>query len=147
MQTRRHGFNPWVRKIPWRRKWQPIPVSLSGKSHGQRSLAGYSPRGHNESDMTQWLNTNIETSSLKIFICKNQLFNSLPSEVTLSVIGRRTWRTRGQFKKWEEGVPQWFDGKESTSNAAYTALIPWPRKIPHVAGQLRPWTPTLEPWH
>ena len=36
-----HGFNPWVRKIPWRRKWQPIPVFLSGKSHGQRSLAGY----------------------------------------------------------------------------------------------------------
>jgi len=36
-------FNPWVRKIPWRRKWQPTPVFLSGESHGQRSLAGYSP--------------------------------------------------------------------------------------------------------
>jgi len=34
-----------VRKIPWRRKWQPIPVFLPGKSHGQRSLVGYSPRG------------------------------------------------------------------------------------------------------
>ena len=34
------GFNPWVRKIPWRRKWQPTPVFLSGKCHGQRSLAG-----------------------------------------------------------------------------------------------------------
>ena len=43
---RRHGFNPWVRKIPWTRKWQPIPVFLFGKSHGQRSLAGYSPWGH-----------------------------------------------------------------------------------------------------
>ena len=31
------GFDPWVRKIPWRRKWQPTPVSLPGKSHGQRS--------------------------------------------------------------------------------------------------------------
>jgi len=40
---RRCGFNPWVRKIPWRRKWQPTPVLLPGKSHGQRSLAGYSP--------------------------------------------------------------------------------------------------------
>ena len=45
-QFRRHkrrGFNPWVGKIPWRRKWQPTPVFLSEKFHGQRSLAGYSP--------------------------------------------------------------------------------------------------------
>ena len=38
-------FNPWGRKIPWRRKWQPTPVFLSGKSHRQRSLVGYSPWG------------------------------------------------------------------------------------------------------
>ena len=38
------GFSPWVRKIPWRGKWQPTPIFLPGKSHGQRSLAGYSPR-------------------------------------------------------------------------------------------------------
>ena len=36
---KRHGFNPWVRKIPWRRKWQLTPVLLPGESHGQRSLA------------------------------------------------------------------------------------------------------------
>ena len=42
-QCSRPGFNPWVRKIPWRRKWQPTPVFLPGKSLGQRSLAGYSP--------------------------------------------------------------------------------------------------------
>ena len=42
---RRHGVSLWVRKIPWRRKWQPTPVFLPGKSHGQRSLAGYSPCG------------------------------------------------------------------------------------------------------
>ena len=41
----RHEFDPWVRKIPWRRKWQPTPVFLPGKSHGQRSLGGYSPWG------------------------------------------------------------------------------------------------------
>ena len=40
-QCRRCRSNPWVRKIPWRRKWQPIPVFLPGKSHGQRSLVGY----------------------------------------------------------------------------------------------------------
>ena len=44
LQCRRPEFNPWVRKIPWRRKWQPTLVFLPGKSHGQRSLVGYSPR-------------------------------------------------------------------------------------------------------
>ena len=55
-QCRRHKrlrFDPWVRKIPWRRAWQPIPVFLPGKSHGQRSLVGYSPQGHKESNMTE----------------------------------------------------------------------------------------------
>ena len=45
-QCRRHGFDPWVRKIPWRRKWQPTPVFLPGEFHGQRGLEGYSPWGH-----------------------------------------------------------------------------------------------------
>ena len=40
------GFIPWVRKIPWRREWQPTLVFLPGKSHGQKSLAGFSPLGH-----------------------------------------------------------------------------------------------------
>ena len=37
------SFNPWAGEIPWRRKWQPIPVFLPGELHGQRSLVGYSP--------------------------------------------------------------------------------------------------------
>ena len=45
-----HGFNPWVRKIPWRRAWQPTPVFLPGESHGQRSLVGYNPWDHKELD-------------------------------------------------------------------------------------------------
>ena len=49
----RCGFDPWVGKIPWRRKWQPAPVLLSGESHGQRSLAGYSPQSHKELDITE----------------------------------------------------------------------------------------------
>ena len=44
-REKRHRFNPWVGKIPWRRKWQPTPAFLPGKFHGQRSLAGYSPWG------------------------------------------------------------------------------------------------------
>ena len=49
------NFNPWVGKIPWRRKWQPTPVFLPGKSHGWRSLAGYSPWRRKELDTTEWL--------------------------------------------------------------------------------------------
>ena len=40
-QSRRHEFDPWVRKIPWRRKWQPTPIFLPGESRRQRSLAGF----------------------------------------------------------------------------------------------------------
>ena len=54
-QYRRHGLDPWVRKIPWRKKWQPTPVFLPGESHGQRSLAGYSPWHCKGSDMTEWV--------------------------------------------------------------------------------------------
>ena len=43
-RPRRWGFDPWVRKIPWRRKWQPTPVFLPGKFHGQSCRAGYSPK-------------------------------------------------------------------------------------------------------
>ena len=49
----RCGFDPWIGKVPWRRKWQPAPVFFPGKSHGQRSQAGYSPWGREESDMTE----------------------------------------------------------------------------------------------
>ena len=49
------GFDPWVRKIPWRREWLPIPVLLPGEFHRQRSLAGYRPRGRKELDMAERL--------------------------------------------------------------------------------------------
>ena len=50
---KRHGFDPWVRKIPWYRKWQPTLVFPPGKFHGQRSLAGYGPWDHKVSDTTE----------------------------------------------------------------------------------------------
>ena len=65
-------FNPRVRKIPWRRAWEPTPVFLSGESHGQRSLVGYSPWGCRESDMTEWLTHALELEperALKIPYC------------------------------------------------------------------------------
>ena len=52
-QCRRLEFDPWARKIPWKRAWQTTPVFLPEESPGQRSLAGYSPWGHTESDTTE----------------------------------------------------------------------------------------------
>ena len=58
-RCRRLGFGPWIRKISWREAWQPTPVFLPGESHGQKSLAGYSPWGcrvgHNWSNLTHML--------------------------------------------------------------------------------------------
>ena len=53
MQDKRHRFDPWVRKNPWRRARQRIPVFLPGESHRERSLEGYSPWGHKELDLTE----------------------------------------------------------------------------------------------
>ena len=55
LQCGRPGFDPWVRKTSWRRKWQPTPVLLPGKSHGWRRLVGYNPWCQKESDMTEQL--------------------------------------------------------------------------------------------
>ena len=53
LRPKRLRLDPWLEKIPWRREWQSTPVFLPGKSHGQRSLAGNSPWGHKESDVTE----------------------------------------------------------------------------------------------
>ena len=81
---RRPGFDLWVRKIPWRREWLPTPVFLPGEFHGQRSLAGYSPWGCKESDMTERLH-----------------FTSLPTieKYTVKVVVPTcSWRREWHFK-------------------------------------------------
>ena len=62
-QYRRCRFDPWVWKIPWRRKWHSTLVFLPVKSHGQRNLVGYSPCGCKELDMTDWLSMHTSLSS------------------------------------------------------------------------------------
>ena len=67
-RCRRCQFNPWVRKIPWRRKWQPTPVFLPEKLHGPKSLGGYSPWSHRESDMTEQMSKFINLSATSNFL-------------------------------------------------------------------------------
>ena len=69
-RVKRLGFTSWVRKIPWRRKWQPTPVFLPGKSHGQRSLIGYSPWGHKQSDTTERLHFHFLPFVFRYFLCQ-----------------------------------------------------------------------------
>ena len=57
-------FDPWLGKIPWRRKWQPTPVLLPGESHGGRSLVGYIPWGHKQSDTTERLHLGLSMYSI-----------------------------------------------------------------------------------
>ena len=66
-KCKRCRFDPWVRNIPWSRKWQPNPVFLPKESHGQRSPEGYSPQGRKGWDMTAWLGT----QHTIIFHCMN----------------------------------------------------------------------------
>ena len=70
LQCRRPRFNPWVRKVSWRRKWLPTPVFLPGEFHGEKSLVGYSPWGCKESDTTERLTfSHIIFKKHVIFIC------------------------------------------------------------------------------
>ena len=59
LQCGRPRFDPWVGKIPWRRKWQPTPVFLPGKSHGWRSLVAYSPQGRTETRLSDFIFTSL----------------------------------------------------------------------------------------
>ena len=70
LQCRRCVFDPWVGKVPWRKKWQPTPVFLPGKFHGQKSLVGYSPWSCKESDTDEQLNTH---TCLWSFLAKNEV--------------------------------------------------------------------------
>ena len=71
----RCGFDPWVRKVAWRREWQPTPVLLPGKVHGQRNLVGYSSGGHKDSDMTEHTCSNKVRSAIsdgfQVKCCRN----------------------------------------------------------------------------
>ena len=80
-QSRRHRFNPWVRKIPWTNEWQPVPVILPGKSHGPRSLVGYSPWGLKELGTTEQAHTPPGQQLCRV-------------DVIISIVQMRKWSLR-----------------------------------------------------
>ena len=88
-QRKRHKrlrFNPLVGKIPWRRAWQPTPVFLPGEFHEQRSLAGYNPWSHKESDTTKQL-----TLSLIQTLWRKGRGHSIVSQFSVEKYHYREW--------------------------------------------------------
>ena len=109
-QCRRRRFYPWIGKIPWRRKWQPAPVFLPGKSRGQRSLAGYSSRGrkiveHDLATKQQQQKGDYSSSS-----ATGLVLDGVPKEQSqrwgFESLARRTWEEGRQEE--EVASKEWF---------------------------------------
>ena len=105
---RRHGFDSWVGKIPWSRKWQPTPLFLPGVFHGQRSLSAYSPWGPKELDMTELLSTHY-WGFPRSSVSKESACNAGPGFHPW--VGHISWR-----RKWQPApvfLPGKFHGQRS----------------------------------
>ena len=105
LQCKRPRFNPWVKKIPRSRKWQPTPVFLPGKFHGQRSLAG----DHMVAKSQTWLSD--MTGSLRDFFSSLLFFLPVSSSTTPTCSCCLTSYNRLEkncevFKKWRRGSKQ-----------------------------------------
>ena len=112
--NKRLGFDPWVRKIPWRGKWQPTPVFLPGEFHGQGSLVGYSAWGHK----SQIRRNNYTTTTFLV------VYSHFLGPITSGL-----------------GLSRWLSGKEYTCQCRSLrrhGFDPWVGKIPW----RRSWQPT-----
>ena len=98
LQCRIPGFDPWVRKIPWRRKWQSTLALLPGKSHGQRSLIGYSPWGRKESDTIERLHFHFFSFSRVVCRQCSQQFKGIKSSFLERDLGG--WCISAFFHDW-----------------------------------------------
>ena len=112
LQCRWPRFDPWVRKIPWRRQWLTTPVFLIGELHGQKSLAGYSPWGRKESDMTEQLTFSLfKTINLERTSLVAQIVKYLPT----------MWETWVQSLGWEDSLEK----EMATHSSTLAWKIPW----------------------
>ena len=130
LQYRRARFNPWMGKFPWRKKWQPPPVFLSGKFLGQRSLVGYNPWSHKESDTTKLLTPSLSKLSQRqgSHLSTNGLF-SLSASCSWSWIftvtpNRYPWRG-----VYGDGLKAWLCHKEPAFpgplGSCYNDAVSW----------------------
>ena len=113
LQCRRPGLDPSVRKIPWRRKWQPTPVFLPREFHGQRSLVGYSPWSRQESDTTEWLSAHIHqmiTSTVNTgwaLIDMSMCNPAMTLVLKWCAVYQRPWGSVGGFLEFGSSIYHW----------------------------------------
>ena len=119
LQGRRRSFNSWVGKVPWRRKRQPTPVFLPGKSQGQRSLVGYSPQSHKEP--TQ-LSTHTHWKPEQAYMTRWWSAYSRRPGVT-SPRQRLSWLSCAAANPKSEKQPTW-DSVQDTINTQMPVLSP-----------------------
>ena len=134
-RRKRLEFNHWVRKIPWKRASKPTPIFLPGKSHGQRSLARYTPEGCKELDMTErailecevkWIlgsiTTNKATGGDGILV---EVFQILKDDVmkVLHSVGQQIWKTQHWPEDWKKRVTFQSQRKAMPKNAQTTAQL------------------------
>ena len=99
LQCRSPRFDPWVRKILWRRRWQTTPVSLPGKSHGQRSLVDCIPWGHKESGTTERL-------TLSLTLVYNPILQGTWRRITIKHINNKLkCNIQIRCQSWHRRVP------------------------------------------
>ena len=108
-RCKRLGFHPWVRKIPWRRKRQPTPVFLPGESHGQRSMAGYSPQVTKSRTWLKQLSTSTykacRLTSLLLYNLKARVFVWSKDILSITTNHNSIYWTFTRFKAM--GVEMW----------------------------------------
>ena len=94
LKYRRPRFDPWVGKIPWRRKWHPTLVFLPGEFHGQRSLAGYSPWVCKESDVPErvTLSTLKQWKCILFQFCSSEVWDDMTDFSSLGLIRKKQSR-------------------------------------------------------
>ena len=100
---RRQEFDPWVRKIPWSRAWQPTPVFLPGESHGQKSLGGYRPWGRTELDATERLSMRKHVKVLGLtpfLVCNQHCVSRTVHPAGLSMHTQASWTPALQSEVW-----------------------------------------------
>ena len=115
--------HPWVQKIPWRREWQSSPEFLPGESHGQRSLVGYSPYGHKESDTTELTeHTHRDTDNR----CCPGYVSGLPFNWSLSLNASTTLLIT---VLWYSYYLEAFPGSQCRRHKRHE-FYPWVKKIP-----------------
>ena len=119
LQCRTPGFDPWVRKIPWKKEWLPTPAFLPGEFHGQRSLVGYSPWGHKELNMLDWL-TLTYFSSYNLFA----FYSTRIIHLTLGKLEELKQKWKG---KQESDVRIWYT-RENSWVMGLHSLSPWFRE-------------------